>query len=167
MVALSFEIVHDTYVTQSWKWMSTECQQYLVLHIGYSRHYADQWAHNRTIYCLYSQNTMHNRRNTDSKIINLADCKTCKKRLLAVEYLFLIINNYPTAKTKPLYKSTDGPTGKPAYNLPNTDELGDFDRTMPQLKVWVYWQPGLPNLSMVWFRAGPWPKVTVQHHCKH
>jgi len=49
----------------------------------------------------------YRRKNTYSKIINVADCKTSKKRLLAVEYLVLIIYNYPTAKTRTLYKSTD------------------------------------------------------------
>jgi hypothetical protein len=54
---------------------------------------------------------MNRRKNTHSKIINVADCKTSKKRLLAVEYLVLIIYNYPTLKTRTLYKSTDGPAG--------------------------------------------------------
>jgi hypothetical protein len=33
-------------------------------------------------------------------MINVADCKTSKTRLLAVKYLILIIYNYPTAKTR-------------------------------------------------------------------
>jgi hypothetical protein len=45
-----------------------------------------------------AKNTMYNRKNMYSKIINVADCKRCKKRLLAVEYLILVIFNYPTAK---------------------------------------------------------------------
>jgi len=44
------------------------------------------------------KNTRYKRKNTYSKIINVADCKTCKKSLLAVEYLILIIYNYTTAK---------------------------------------------------------------------
>ena len=72
-----------------------------------------------------AKNTTYNRKNTYSKIINVADCKTCKKRLLAVEYLILIIYNYPTAKTRTLYKSTAGPAGRPADNPPNSDRLGD------------------------------------------
>jgi len=91
-----------------------------------------------------AKNTMYNRKNLDSKIINVADWKTCKKRLLAVEYLNLIIYNYPTAKTRTLYKSTDGPAGRPADNPPNWDRLGDFHRTVPELMVQVYWQPGPP-----------------------
>jgi len=66
-----------------------------------------------------AKNTTYNRKNMHSKIINVADCKTCKKRLFAVEYLILIIYNYPTAKTRTLYISTDGPAGRPADNPPN------------------------------------------------
>jgi hypothetical protein len=54
---------------------------------------------------------MFNRKNTDSKSINITDCKICKKRSFAVEYLIWAIYNYPTAKIRTLYKSTDGPTG--------------------------------------------------------
>jgi len=91
-----------------------------------------------------TNNTTYNRKNTDSKIINVADCETCKKRLLAVEYLILIIYNYPTAKPKTLYTPTDGPTGRPADNPPNSDRLGDFHQAGPELTVRVYWQHGLP-----------------------
>jgi len=85
-----------------------------------------------------AKNTTYNRKNTYSRKINVADYKTCKKRLLAVEYLISIIYNYPTAKIRTLYKSTDGPAGQPADNLPNSDGLGDFHRTMPKLTVRVY-----------------------------
>jgi len=72
-----------------------------------------------------AKNAMYNRKNTYSKIINVADCKSRKKGLLAVEYLIMIIYTYPTAKTTTLYKSTDGPTGRPADNPPKPDGLGD------------------------------------------
>jgi hypothetical protein len=61
-----------------------------------------------------------------SKIINVVDCKTSKKRSLAVKYLILIMFNYATAKTRTLYKSTDGPAGRPTDNPPNPDGVGDF-----------------------------------------
>jgi hypothetical protein len=64
---------------------------------------------------------MYRRKNTYSKIINVADCTTSKKRSLAVEYLVLIIYNYPTVKTRTLYKSTDKPAGRPADNPQNPD----------------------------------------------
>ena len=38
-----------------------------------------------------AKNATYNRKNTYTKIINVTDHKTCKKRLLAVEYLILII----------------------------------------------------------------------------
>jgi hypothetical protein len=58
-----------------------------------------------------AKNAMDRRQNAYSKILNVANCKTSKKRLLAVEYLILIMYNYPTAKTRTLYESTDGPSG--------------------------------------------------------
>jgi len=84
-----------------------------------------------------AKNTTYNRTNTDSKIINIAGCKICKKRLLAVKYLLLVIYKYLTAKTKTLYKSTNGPAGQPADNLPNSDALGEIHQTVPELTVWV------------------------------
>jgi len=77
-------------------------------------------------------------------MINVAECKTCKKRLSAVEYLILLIYNYRTAKTRALYKFTDGLAEWPSNNPPNPDGLGDFHRTMPELTVRDDWQPGQP-----------------------
>jgi len=54
---------------------------------------------------------MYNRKNTNSIIINIADSKICIKILLAVKCLIVIIYYYPTAKTRTLFKSTDGPAG--------------------------------------------------------
>jgi hypothetical protein len=73
-----------------------------------------------------AKNATDRRQNTYSKIITVADCKTSKKRLLAVEYLILIMYKYPTAKTRTSYKSTDGPAWQPADNLSNSDRLGDL-----------------------------------------
>ena len=66
-----------------------------------------------------AKNTTYNRKNMYSNIINVTDCKTCKKRLLAVEYLILIIHKYPTSKTRTLYKSTVGPAVTWVYTLSN------------------------------------------------
>jgi len=47
----------------------------------------------------------------DFIIIANANCKTCKIRLLNVEYAILTVYYYQIAKTKALYKSTDVPLG--------------------------------------------------------
>jgi len=85
-----------------------------------------------------AKNTTYTRKNTYSKIINVADCKTCKMTLLAVKYLILIMYNYPTAKTRTLYKFTDVPAGQPMDNRHSSDRFGDFHQTMPELTIRVY-----------------------------
>jgi hypothetical protein len=80
-----------------------------------------------------AKNAMGRRQNTYSKIINVADCKTSKKRSSAVKYLILIMFNYSTAKTRTLYKSTDTPAGQPADNPHNPDGLGDLHQTVREL----------------------------------
>jgi hypothetical protein len=111
-----------------------------------------------------TNNSTDRRQNTYSTIINVTDCKTSKKRLLAVKYLILIMFNYPTAKTRTLCKSTDGPAGRPADNPPNPERSGDMHRTVPEWTVQVCWQPGLP----IWQRFGSdldldpkWPSRTI------
>jgi len=104
-----------------------------------------------------AKNTTYNRKNTDSKIINITDCKTYKKRLLAVEYLILMIYYYPTAKTRTLYKSTDGPAGRPTDNLRNSDGLGDFHQTVSESTVQAYWQPGAPSCQRFGSNLDPDP----------
>jgi len=80
----------------------------------------------------------YKRKNMYSKIINVADCQTSKKRLLAVEYLILIIYHYPTVKTRRLDKSKDETAVRPANNPPNADGLENSHRTVPELMVRVY-----------------------------
>jgi len=92
-----------------------------------------------------ANNTTYNRKNMYSKIINAIDCKTCKKRLLAVKYLVLIIFNHPTAKRRTLYTSTNGLRGRPADNPANSVGFGDSHRTVPELTVRVYLQPAVPR----------------------
>ena len=106
--------------------------------------------------CL-AKNATGRRQNTYSKIINVADCKTSKKRSLAVKYLILIMFNYPTAKTRTVYKSTDGPAGGPSDNRLNPDRLGDFHQTVPELTVRVCWEPGLPICQL--FSSDPDPNL--------
>jgi hypothetical protein len=84
-----------------------------------------------------ANNATDRSQNTYSKIIRVADCKTSKKRLLAVEYLILIMYNYPTAKQRTLYKSANRPAGHPEDNLPNPDGLGDLHQTVPKFSIRV------------------------------
>jgi len=68
----------------------------------------------------------------------------------------------------------NGPAGRPADNLPNSDGLGVYHRTVPELTVCVYGQPATP----IWQRLGldpdPDPKWqsgivgnTTQHPYQH
>jgi len=72
------------------------------------------------------KNMTYKRKKTDSKIINIAYCKTCKKKSLAAECLILIRYYQQTAKIRVLYESTDGPAGQPTDNRSNSDWLGDL-----------------------------------------
>jgi len=101
---------------------------------------------------------MYRRQNTYSKIINVVDSKTSKKRLLAAEYLVSIIYNYPTSKTRALYKSTDRPAGRPGDNPPNSDVLDVLHRTVRKMTIWVYWQPGAPIWQLFGSDPDPDPK---------
>jgi len=105
-----------------------------------------------------AKNATYKRKITYTKIINVADCKTSKKKLLAVEYLILIIYSYLAAKTRTLYKSTDEPAGRPAHNPPNSDGLGDLHQTGPELTVRVYSQPGPPIWQLFSSDLDPGPK---------
>jgi hypothetical protein len=91
------------------------------------------------------KNSKYISKTTDSKIINIANCKTFKKELLDGEYVILGRYYCHSAKTGTLHVSTDGPTGQPAGNLPNSARLEDICHTIPELPVGVYFQPGLPN----------------------
>jgi len=65
------------------------------------------------------KNIIHERYNTDSKSIGIANCKSCRNVLLVVENAILMRYYSQTAKTRELHESIDGPTGRPADNLPN------------------------------------------------
>jgi hypothetical protein len=85
-----------------------------------------------------AKNAAYHKKNTYSKILNVADFKACKQRLLAVKYVILIIYKYPTAKTNALYISTDRPAGRLVHNPPNSDRLGVYHGTASKLMVRVY-----------------------------
>jgi len=113
-----------------------------------------------TIIRIYSKYAM---KNTDSKIFDIANCISCKPKLLDVELLIWIIHYYQTAKTRTLYESTDGPAGRPTDDPTNSGRLGDFDQTVPELMVPVCWQPGPPNWQRFGFYLGPDPNRQSQN----
>jgi hypothetical protein len=57
------------------------------------------------------KNRTYERNTTDSKIIAIAHCKTCKKRSLAAKCMILISYYHQTAITTALYEFTDGAAG--------------------------------------------------------
>jgi hypothetical protein len=68
----------------------------------------------------------------DSKIINIANCKTCKKN--TTRYWICDFDNIlllKTAKTKALYESTDGPTDNPL----SWDGSGNIHQTVSELAI--------------------------------
>jgi hypothetical protein len=112
-----------------------------------------------------AKNAMCRRQNTYSKIINVSDCKTSKKRSLTVKYRILIMFNYPTAKTRTLYKSTDGPAGQHADNTPNPDGFGGFTPNCTWIGSSGVLTTRTANLATIGFWPGPGPEVTVRNRC--
>jgi len=92
---------------------------------------------------LAGTNTIYQSWNTDAKLIHIAKCTTCKSALLVVEIAILIRYYWQTAYTRAVYESIDGPDGRPTNNLPNSDIIGVYHRTVPKLTVQVYWPLGL------------------------
>jgi len=87
---------------------------------------------------LISKKTTHQMKNMDSKLIDIATCKTPKNILLVVDYVISIRCYYQTAKTTALYESIDGSAGQPTDNPPNSDRLPNYHRTVPELTVQLY-----------------------------
>jgi len=98
---------------------------------------------------LIGNNTIYHKNNTDSKLNNIANCKTCKNTLLVAESTILIRYYYQTAKTRVLCESIDGPTWRSTDNPPKSEILDYIHQTVAELTVLDYWQPGLPNWP--WF----------------
>jgi len=80
-------------------------------------------------------NTQYKSEDTDSKIIDIANCTTWKKSLLDAEDVISISYYYETPKTGASYESTDGPTEQLADNPLNSGRLGNFHRIIPELMV--------------------------------
>jgi len=83
------------------------------------------------------ENPMYQRYNTDSKLIGIASCKACKNISLVVENAILIRYYSHTPKARAFIESMDGPAVRPADHQPNSDSLGVYNRTVPELTVRV------------------------------
>jgi hypothetical protein len=90
---------------------------------------------------LVGRNTISQRWNTDTKLIDIATCTTCKRAILVAENAILITDYYRTANTTALYESIDVPAGRPADNLSNSDGLGVYHITAPERTVRGNWRP--------------------------
>jgi hypothetical protein len=87
-------------------------------------------------------NTNQKSQNIDSKMTDVAICTVIKKVFLEVNWLILIQYSYQTAKSRALYKSTDGPAEVHANYPSNSAWLGDVHRSLPELTISVYWTRG-------------------------
>jgi len=65
-----------------------------------------------------AKNATNKRKNMYSKILSVAECKTCKKRLWAVKYLILMTYTYPTAKQGHCINLQMDPLGDPLTTRP-------------------------------------------------
>ena len=153
MAAFAGNTAHDMFVTSWWTERQHSVNSFWSCIFG-----------NQVITCIYrlitqqltaliGKNTIYTRKNMDSKIIDIAICKTCKKWLLNIESVVMIRYYYQTAKTRALYESTDGPAWQPTYSPPNSDWLGDVHWTVPQLTVRVcgqHRQPILQQFGSTW-----------------
>jgi len=112
------------------------------------------------------KNSMYQSDNIDSKLIDIASCKACKNLSLVVENAILIRYYSHTPKARPIIESMDRSSRWSADNPPNSDGLGVYHRTLPELTVWLYRHLRLP----IWQRFGldpdpdpKWPSGTIAH----
>jgi hypothetical protein len=68
---------------------------------------------------LTGKNTISQTKNTDSKLMDIANCKSCKNILLVVENIMFLRYNCKTTETRYVYESIDEPGEGPFDNLPN------------------------------------------------
>jgi len=97
---------------------------------------------------LIGKNTIYQRKNTDSKLIDIASHKTSKniqKHPLGCRLRDFNNTLLSNCKTRALYESRDGPAWRPADNLPKSDGSGDCRSVFSELMVWVYCQPRPPT----------------------
>jgi len=120
---------------------------------------------------LLGKNTIYWRWNTDTKLLDIANCSTSKSILLVGENAILIRYYWHTANSRAVYEFIDCPAGRPADNPPNSDGLGVYHGTIPEWAVWVYWRPGPPiwqrfdldpDLDLKW-QSGTIANTTHKH----
>ena len=97
------------------------------------------------------KNTIYSRWNTDTKLIDIANCSTSKSALLVAENAILIRYYQHTSNTRALYDSMDGPAGRLADNPPISDWLGVYHGILPKWAVRVTWWPGPPTWQLFGF----------------
>jgi hypothetical protein len=107
---------------------------------------------------LIGKNTLYQRKITDSKLIHIANCKTCKNISSVVEYVIVWRYYAESAKRRARYESIDRPAKCHANDPPNSHWLGDIHRTIPELKVQDYWQPWYLIWQWFSFETDPDPK---------
>jgi len=123
----------DIFPASSWKSASTERQQFQLLHIWWSRHRADLRVHNGIIvhpeWQKYNLSKVKHRFQSN-RYCNLQSMQQhiigCWKR----DFDKILLTN---SKTRALYECMDGPAGRPADNPPNSDRLGVYHQTVPEL----------------------------------
>jgi len=137
------------------KCASMRCQQFVVLCNLLPRHCPDIRAHNGTIDSPYRQKSNILQEQHWFQNNRYGKLENMQKILLAAQYAILVRYYYQTAKARALYESTDGHAGKPADNQPNSDGLGDMHRTVPELTVWLNWEPWPPIWQWFGFDCVP------------
>jgi len=153
-VAFSTKTVHDICITPSFKWASMESQNLWSCVLGRQGIARIYELISELLTTFIGKNTIYNRHNTDSKIIDITIRKSCKRELLTAEYMILVRYYYQTVKASAVYESTDGT----ADNQRNSNRLRDLHRTVNELTVRVHWQHRLPIGQRFGFDPDPDPK---------
>jgi len=114
-------------------------------------------------------NITNQRKNIDSKITYFATCRVVKNGLLDVRCASMIKYRYQTVKAGVLYERTDAPAGQPTDNPRILDWLRGVHRIIPELTVWVCYEPRLN--SWHWCGSDPdpdaksWSGIVRNTHC--
>jgi len=72
------------------------------------------------------------------KIIHIVNSTPCKQRIFTAKSAILTRYSIEIGRANSLSESTDGPTGRPADNPPNSHGLKDLHCTVTKLLVQVH-----------------------------